>query len=393
MADPAGGTSIIHDECFEKVSTGLRRVGDEFQRYVKRFIDKNSESLFSNQMGGRISYGPEVEGELFRFCGIRREELQAAMSKTDVIQGHWKVGNEPVYYLLLLAQRHFLRAKRSEDQHLALMMFGIISYSIQQRRYFKYASGTGFDNIMNYTINQLSQKFLLKQHGTVYGALEATLEKSGATYSELVASEKDSDSLLYVTNTSSRINNWVQNFAKEFYKNRENGKYLNIDQEVDPNEGFLRDTTNVSMAITKMTENAMLVSRMNTPSTRIARLLAMSNGISQPELISAVEQINRKEEDRLRDLIRTILTIFLVDQQQHADDICSTKFVLYSLRAYSKSHTKEPNVLALKKTLDDLLGDYSETYVKTQRAATQINLRKALFQYYVSHIQTTVCSN
>lgn len=386
-------TTVIHDEQYARVSAALDRGGQEFPRYVQRFVDRNSESLFATHMGGRVSYGPDVEADLFRICGVRKDEMQATMSRTEVIREHWKVGNEPVYYLLLLAQRHYLEKKKPKEQHLALMMFGVISYSIQQRRYFKYASGVGFDNVMNYTINQLSQKFLIKQHGSVYGALEATLEKSGETYQDLVASHSDADALLYITNTSSRINNWVQNFAKEFYKNKDSGRYLNVDKEVDPEEGFLRDTTNVSMAISKITDNAVLATKTNAPNTRVARLLASSNGISQSELISAVEQINRKEEERLRELIRVILTIFLVDQRQQAEDICSTRFTLYCLRAYGKSHTKEPNVLRLKGILDELLADYSETYNKTQRAHTQINLRKALFQYYVSHIQTTVCSN
>jgi hypothetical protein len=392
MPSPKKGTSIIHDECYDIVAEALKKGGNEFSSYVVKFMDKNSQSLFATTMGGRVFYNTEVEAELFRICGMRKDNFQTIMSKTDVIQGHWKVGNEPVYYLLLLVQRYYFNMKKEKEQHLALMMFGVISYSIQQRRYFKYATGVGFDNVMSYTINQLSQKFLIKQHGTVYGALAATLDKSGDTYSELVPSHYDADALLYVTNTSSRINNWVQNFAKEFYKNHESGNYLNTDQEVDPEEGFLRDSTNVSMSISKITDNAMLASRMNSPNTRIARLLASSNGISQSELISAVEQINRKEEARLKELIRMILTIFLIDQHQQVDDICSTKFILYSLRAYSKSHTNEPNVLKLKEILDQLLNDYSETYTKTQRAATQINLRKALFQYYVSHIQNTTAN-
>jgi len=386
-------TTIIHDELFDRVSAALKKGGTAFPRYVNKFVDKNSEALFATHMGGRVSYSPSVEADLFRLCDVKKEEVQAVMSRTAVTKEHWKVGNEPVYYLLLLAQRHYLGSRKPKEQHAALMMFGMISYSIQQRRYFPYASGVGFDNIMAYTANSVSQKFFIKQHGTVYDALDATITKSSRTYEKWVKGHLDIDSMRYVTNTSSRINNWVKNFAREFYKNRDSGKYLNIEKEVDPKEGFLRDMTNVSMAISKISDNAMLTTRTNAPNARVARLLASSNGVSQSELISAIEQINRKEEDRLGELIGTILMIFLVDQKQHVDDICSTRFTLYCLRSYSKSHTKEPNVLRLKALLDELLGEYSETYTKTQRAATQINLRKALFQYYVSHIQTTVCSN
>jgi hypothetical protein len=121
-------------------------------------------------------------------------------------------------------------------------------------------------------------------------------------------------------------------------------------------------------------------------------LVAGANSVSFNALNRCIEGIFKEESERLRVLIRYILIVFLVDQKESNEHICSSKFMLTCLRVYSKSNTKEVNVLALKDLLETLLKDHSEDFNKTQRIATKTNFKKALFMYMVTHIQLTVCS-
>jgi len=380
-------TTIIRDRLYSKVAAAMMLNKQKLSSFIRKFFDVNSEALFASHPGLRIRFGRKEEEELFEICGVTDDEVAAAIEATQLNDKSWYNRNRPIYILMVVLLSYFEKTRKQREKEQVLMLFASIIYGKRQRTHFKYNSGPAFENIMRYTMNNLSNKFLFKQKGTVFATLEATAEQSDKTYRRLLTSGLDKDVFAYVTNMYTRISQLVRKIANKFFENREDGNYLNLERETGEEEGQILDVTNVSFVITRATDNAYLAAKTGKPSQRVARVVAASNRISQAALHGAIESFFRDEEDRLRELIRLILTIFLVDQRQPAENINSAKFNLVSLQTYAKSHTSEPNVVALKKLLGEILEDYSDDYNRTQRAATKTSFRKGLFMYVVTHIQ------
>jgi hypothetical protein len=385
-------TSIIFDRCYGKVEKNLSLREREFSFLIQDFIDKNSQSLFANNPGGRVVWLNSYETKIFDICGLTVEELTLAIKSTNLNDSSWFHRNRPVYILLLLAQYYFFSKKKDELRTLSLMLIALIMYAGRQKKFFPHIGGPAFDNAMQYTINNLSNKYLLKQTGNIYKTIEATLETNNETYSKMLISKLDMDLFEYVSNLITRIHNFTKNIATEFHANIKAKNYINIESDLDPEEGKLIDRQNISMDIKKHEESCYLHAKGKTPIERNVRLVAGANSVSFNALNRCIEGIFKEESERLRVLIRYILIVFLVDQKESNEHICSSKFMLTCLRVYSKSNTKEVNVLALKDLLETLLKDHSEDFNKTQRIATKTNFKKALFMYMVTHIQLTVCS-
>ena len=68
-------------------------------------------------------------------------------------------------------------------------------------------------------------------------------------------------------------------------------------------------------------------------------------------------------------------------------DIKSWNFITYSFNVYKKSNTNDESIIEIKKVLDRILTKYSPNYIKTNRIATKIQFRRALFMYIILIIQ------
>jgi len=382
-------TTILKDRLFPAIEKSLKRNQRKLIITISKFISDNSDSLFANNPGGRVYYSAKLEQKLFDLCGLTDSEVAAAISATELNEDSWKQRNRTVYTLLALVLIYF--AKKKKERKLVLMMLALTMYTGRQKKFFPYNTGTGFDNAMQYTINNLSNKYLIKQKGNLYAALEATIDQSDKKYKRSLEQFADRYIFAYTINLLNRIHNFVKNIAIEFHANKSSGKYINLESDHDPEEGQLLDVNNISFSINKITNNAYLKTKTNKPDTKSIRIVAHSNRVSQVVLQNAIEKIVSEEDDNLKEIFRYIITIFLVDKHQVIEDICSAKFMLNAYQAYSKSHTKEENVIKLKKNLGELLENHSSEYNKTQRAATKSNFKKALYLYFTMHIQRTIC--
>jgi hypothetical protein len=389
-------TTIIHDRLYSKLAAAMSKNLQKFSLFSRKFIDQNSEALFASHPGIRIKYNKTIEESIFEMCGILPEEVTAAVDATGMIGVSertgkaWYTRSRPVFLLLCVLLSYFEKTRKVMEKKQALMLLSIIIYSVRQNVHFQHNSGAAFEAAMRYTVNQLGNKFYLKQNKNVFGMLEATAEQSDKMYTRMLTSGTDEDILKYITNLYTRIGQVLKNVANKFYENLNSGKYLNLDKEAgegEDDEGDVLDVENLSTIITQAVNNVYLTAKTDKPNQRLCRVLAAANGVSQSSLYNCVERVFKDEDQPLKELFRLILTIFLVDNKESPDNINSTKFNLVSLQTYAKSHTNEKNVIALKVLLDEFLKKYSTDYNKTQRVATKISFRKALFLYMVTHIQ------
>lgn len=383
MAKPVVDSKFFLTEMYPKAEASLKVKGSKLQNYISHYIDRNNEPLFAEGPSKRLFFGDLDEGIMFESIGMTAQQVTAVIKKCDLIDASWKILNKPFNLAALMPIRYYQMNKKPREMEAAIMYLSLAFYSSIQFKYFPYEPN---ENIMSYTINNLSNKFKIKQMGTVFKAIHSTAMTNHETYKADI--EKGSDLLLknYIMSLKTRLDGLIQKIANEFYDNHEKGLYLNKEEDnYDAEEYFVTD--NMSFTVTRIAETSTLKTLTRGIDHSKAKLAANICGVSETALRNALVSVVDKKDKEIKELFLLILQLYLMDGKHHPDSIMSTQFVEFCLEIYVKSNTNDKTIIKIKELLDEWLTLCSPNYVKTERVATKNNFRKATFMYFVFALQ------
>lgn len=384
-------STLLHDKLYGEIKSSLEKNSGSFIKTCQKMINENSGALFSSNPGERVFFAKNIESDMFKYAGVSSEKVGAIIASTKLNDAAWFQRNRPIFTLLFLVQKYFLEKNMKEERKLVIVTLAIIIYAGRQGKFYKFNTGTGFSNVMEYTVNNLSNKFLLKQHDNIYLTIVSIVEGMMITYKNLLSSKKDKDVFTYIMNTVTRIHNFVKKIAQHFYKNRDSGKYINSLKSTDSEDGHLLERENATTLIESLSQNCYTVIKTGNIERNVLTIVCRTNSISSIALKSALEKIYKDEKEDILVLLKSLLTIFFIQEKKTKDDICSPSYLNSVLKIYAQSHTTNDVVITLKKTLEKLLEKNSVEFNKTQRAATKGNFKKALFLYFSLILQRTIC--
>jgi hypothetical protein len=358
--------------------------------YVKKYIDTNNEVLYANSPLHRLHFSDERDRKIvFQLSGVDTSYINDIIKKVDAIKSSWKIVNNPFNILMALVIRQYTIDKNKDMLNNALLYLTLSFYSSLHFKYFKFLPN---ENVMNYTINNLNNKFLFKQYGVIVKALIHTALKSHEKYEKELTRGTDVDIVNYLMFLNTRLNNLMKNFTNEYMKNSREKNYLNTEKDSHDEADYF-ETDNVSLAIARLTgqsTNKFYSSELN---EKFIRVSAKWSDVSPVTLQQALLSIKEGEKSKVNLLIQSILQVYLIDGKNPVESIGSQKFIAYSISVYSKSNTKDANILTIKKLLDYFLKNNSNRYSETEREATRVSYRKALFMYMVLFIQSSQISH
>jgi hypothetical protein len=357
----------------------------KFAETIKRYIDENNEVLYANSPLYRLYFKNEKDRKVvFDLIKIREDYIDEIIKKVDIIKSSWRITTEPFNIAMLLIIRQYDKAKDKSMMENSLLYLTLSFYSSLHFKYFKFLPN---ENIMNYTINNLNNKFLFKQYGVVIKALFHTAIKCHEKYRKDLLRGNDIDIVNYLMALKTRLNNLMKNFTNEYMKNSRDKNYLNTQKDSADEEDFY-ETDNVSLTIARLTEQANNKFYSSELNEKLLRVSSKFADVSPITLRQALESIKENEKDKVKTLIQSILQVYLIDGKNSFDSIASQKFIAYCISVYSKSNTKDANILRIKSLLDYFLKNNSNRYSETEREATRVNYRKALYMYFVLFIQS-----
>jgi hypothetical protein len=358
---------------------------DKFVKLVKRYVDNNSQTLYANAPLHRLYFSDEKDRKVvFEIADIQEKYIAEVIKKTDAIKSNWVVLNKPFNILMTMLIRHYSKTKDKDGLNNSLLYLTLSLYSSLHYKYFQYPPN---ENVMSYTINNLNNKFLFKQYGVVIKALVHTAVKTHEKYTDILLRGNDEDIANYVMYLQTRVNNLLKNFTQEYMKNYKEKNYLNTEKDSSDEDSYF-EADNVSLMITRLTSqttNRFYSSEINEKFVRVASKWAEVSPIT---LRHAIESIKKNEREKVSHLMQSILQVYLIDGKNSYESIGSQRFIAYCISIYSKSNTKDANILTIKRLLDYFLSNNSNKYSETEREATRINYRKAFYMYIVLFIQS-----
>lgn len=378
---------ILLTELYPLVEKALSKKENtvKLKQAVNDFLDRNNEKLTTLGPIYRIIFSPEDMNKLYDAIEVNPLAIKSMIKKSSVIKGQWQIMNNPFNSAIAMAIRYYKLKKNDEMVKVLLIYLTMSMYSSLHFKYFKYEPNV---NIMNYTINNLSNKFKIKQMGTIYHALVDTTIVSDKTNSDILERGYDKDIVDYIMAVKTRLNSLLRKLSIEFYKNEKEKRYLNVDSDSYDEDNYHEADSNM-YAIERITNNVVLKLIVDGPNMKHISLSAKLCRVSVNELRNYLNTMivsSRREE--IKAIIECILFLFLFDSQNTIEDINSSKFLIYCNEIYRKSNTTDKNIIKIKKILDGWLEELG-TYKKTERLATINDFRKALFIFFVASIENT----
>lgn len=378
-------TSLV----YPKVEAALKNKNNEneFKRVVGRYIDVNNRALTSIGPSSRPMFNPSDEEPLYRMSHMTGLEVRKHIRENKYIKSQWQIMNNPFNTVISMFIRYGIISKNKNLQEVALTYMALSMYPSLHNKYYEFEPN---ENIMAYTISNLSYKYKIRNTGNLLIAMQETMYTCLEHHVDDLVKGTDKGLVDFVMDVKTRLNSMMRNIANEFYDNHKSGKYLNTDGDSFEEEKYHEADSNI-YAVNRYTNDVTIKMTSQMVNDHTVTIAAKSCKVSVNELRNYILAItNKKEKKEMHDLIEAIITSYLLSPGVTSKDMKdNNKFLEHALNLYKKSNTTDKNVIRIKTILDEWMEDVG-VYKKTQRAATINDFRKSIYLYFVFSITKIV---
>lgn len=382
-------TSVILANIYPKVEQAFtsKETQRKFSAIVASYVDRNVNRLSTAGPSKRTLFSDMERNKVYDLIDFDPKVCKAIVKQSNYIKASWKIVNEPFNLVMMMILRYAKLNKLDQINQLAVTYLTLSMYPSLHYKYFKFEPN---EAIMQYTINNLSNKFKVKQVGNILQALVDTTALADKTYDKNIRHANDKELTDYINAYKTRLNSLIKKIRDAFEKDYRSGNYMNTERDNEDENDFKTSDSN-SLLIQRIVDQVVLKLSVNGPDSRIVDISAKMNQVSVNETRNTLNQLtqNKDESVNIRALCESILYLYLFNGENHVNDLNGSKFLTFCLAVYKKSNTNDENVIKVKSILDTWIEKYSETYRKTQRVATLNNFRRALYTFFVFTLQRT----
>lgn len=376
-------TKVIVTELYPTVEKNLQKKENviKLKKAIESYLDRNHEKLTTLGPIHKILFSDLDKQVMYECTGLDVKQIKDTVKKTKYVD--WLVQNHPFNAAAMLAIRYFKNTKNKDMAKLTLIYLTLSLYPSIHSKYFQYEPN---EKIMNYTINNLSNKYKIKKTGVLLTAIVETAEGSDENYHSNIIRGLDKDLNDYVSGIRTRINMMIRKISNEFYENKEKELYINIEHESMEEDNYREAESNI-YAIDKLSNGVVLKLIVNGPNMKLVNAAAKICKVSVSELRNYTStMITSDNKEEIKQVVESILFLYLFDDKNRIQEINSDKFLMYCMDIYKKSNTTDENIIRIKTILDSWL-ERLGTYKKTQRLNTINDFRRALYIFFVVSIQ------
>ena len=382
-------TSVILANIYPKVEKAFtsKDTQRKFSAVVASYVDRNVNKLSTAGPSKRTLFSDMERNKVYELIDFDPKTCKTIVKQSNYIKPSWKIVNDPFNLVMMMIIRYAKLHKLDQINQLAVTYLTLSMYPSLHYKYFKFEPN---EAIMQYTINNLSNKFKVKQVGNILQALVDTTALADKTYDKNIRHANDKELTDYINAYKTRLNSLIKKIRDAFEKDYRSGNYMNTERDNEDENDFKTSDSN-SLLIQRVVDQVVLKLSVNGPDSRIVDISAKMNQVSVNETRNTLNQLtqNKDESVNIRALCESILYLYLFNGENHVNDLNGSKFLTFCLAVYKKSNTNDENVIKVKTILDTWIEQYSETYRKTQRIATINNFRRALYTFFVFTLQRT----
>lgn len=349
------------------------------------YMERNSDKL---AMGGPLTQIIFQEGDkdkLMEAFGLSPKFVKECMVESKDVKVN-EMGQSLNTFNLSCAIAIKYMVEESKDTNTTRMLTTLYTMSFYPTVFRKYFPYDPNENIMNYVINNMSNKFKIKQ----LGLFKAMIELGDVCLENHKANLKKGDDIRfvkYVLDMRNRTNSMFKNIRNEYHIAHTNKKYVNLDSEDMSDENY-REVENNLFIVARFTDNTVEKLILEGPTMQLITFAAKISQVSVNELRNYMVAICREKEyhQGLRDVVESILYLYLYEGQHHSEEIQGNDFLTFGLELIRQSNSQSKNLIKIKNVLDEWVNELGVTE-KTKRTATINAFKRAMFIFIVLSIQ------
>lgn len=378
-------TKVVLNELYPLVEKSMKTNESKWKKVMSNFFQVRSEALYDIAPIDRIYFNQDDENRFFECLDISKSQITNIIQK---IYYYYEINNrfdiivkDEHSILALTVIRYFFikNDKKNLDISLLYLAFSGKIYASAHYNSFEFAP-TEYRHIMEYAINNMSNKYDIVREGSVIGAVRSLTQTFINSYKDRFKKYNDEDVSYLLQQLKNRVKAFIINIAKEYYQAYENKEYITYDSDnLDEKNFHLSDSD--SMKLERSINRAFNKLESSTTDFRLCKISADDN-VKTDELRAIIDSIMTKPENfpLVKELIRNICTYYFINGKKK--DVTDAEFVIFSTSP--KPNSKDELYLRNKEIIEILLLSNSEKYAtRSKRVATKISYNTVLLKYFV----------
>jgi len=387
-------TNVLFTELVLKFEKPILEKAMPFAQMVQKYIAKNADALSTRGPSRRVPFTEQDKNEFFRIMDIPQADIIDAIKECPLIDLNWNVLASTMNILLVVMTYVYFKNENKfksfkyKMHYLSTFFLALKFYSSIQYRQFPYLPD---EAIMEYTIEELSKKFLMKKFNTIFELVQYFSDSHVENMDLQLKNPDDKSMTFYISNLHTRISSAIKNITNEFMKNHEAQKRSEtstLSSEDEEGEKYMNVIKNISADIEVISRKIRIEMAGNGEVDQtLLKIAGDKMHISPSKMQVMINKIqDDKENNDLFLLISNIIAYYLTATKKDIQSIRSSYFIETMKNVYGVSNTKNAYIIKIKEILDEMIVKYSTTYTKTMKRATLSNARGCIYLYMILYI-------
>lgn len=396
LAEAASGeTFILRDLMFDRIKATLDIPAKdrEYRKIINDFINRNMEKLITSGPVYLIVFGDLDKKMFYDLFGITGEEITAAVtaitnkindSKVTKSQFALLRGN-PIFALFYYVIRYYTLKKDQKGINISLSIYALAAYPSMFSKYFPKGVNP---KVMQYTIDNLTNKFLIKKSKHIFGTLVESCTRSYEFHKKNIINGNDTNCFSFIQRIRNDQNSMMKKIANEYMINYKAGNAAQTrNDNYDPDNPILDDVDNSTTIVQMQVQKVTLPIISNGVDIVYAEAAARMAGISISDCRLYLTKILVPEKlDELEKLVESILFIFIYEDHRNIREIKSAFFLAWAQSLFKKTNSNDLNIKNINAILEKWAIE-SGIYERFRGDGTRIYYKKGIFFYIIMCIQ------
>lgn len=390
FVEASGDTYIAKETLYPRVAKILASpVGDrKFKQLVGNFIDRNNEKLHTSGPVYLIPFADIDKAQFFSLFEINQKEVVEMVTKItkgiSSTSDFKLLRNNPIFWVFYCCIRYYTLKKDTKGLNTALAIYALSVYPSIFSVFFKHGANEG---VMQYTMDNLSEKYIMKQGGHVFGGLMKSIQNSYNFLKTPMIDCSDKEVIRFIQRIRNDQKSMIKNICDQYMKNHAAGKRVRLTKD-DYGDFQIDIEKENNTSIVEVVSNN-IVNQIITNGIDLRRVTQCKDiaGIGLSDCRFYLSKIiSVKYTKEISSFIQSILFLYLYDENKKREDINSAHFLVWGNELFRKTNSNNSNIKNIKALLDKW-GEETGVHSKFRREASRVNYKRAIFWYFILSIQ------
>ena len=385
LLEATKGTTAIRTKLYPVIEKLMDKNKNAYRKAVSKAIEKRQKDLFDIAPMNNIFWTEYDNQEFYKAIQIDTAVIRAAIDQTyyaSMSAFNPRSAKDEFTVMQMCIIRYWMLKNQPRDLELAIGILIISGKFYPSAFHMSYptVAPAEYREIMVYAVNnELSNKFDLKQTGSLFTSLRNLGNTCFDSYKDMMKRYTDEDMVYVIQQVQTRLRSFMKNIAEVYYDCYENKNYITFDSD-NFNEDEYRLADNDALRVERYVETTMRV--INTTKVDYALCKAASSDlVSTEETKAIIEYIlnDRENLKEVRELVRLMVNSYI--SQSKDKDIHNINFITYTISP--KPNSKDPNYIRQKQIITGFLERSPSSFNRRRtRIATENAYYRAVYMYF-----------